>query len=291
MHVEEFIDHLRKEKRYSQHTLSSYLKDISQFRDHIIETFEATTVSEVSHFYIRSWMVQLMDKGITARSINRKLSALRTYFKYLMRQGVIKKDPTLKIDPPKTSKRLPVYLERAQTERLFEIADMAEGFEGARDRAILEILYGTGMRKAELIALKDSDVDFAQRQIKVLGKGNKERIVPISEGSVATIKDYIELRNEQFVTDTLLVTDKGAPLYPKLVYNIVRKFLNLVTTLEKKSPHVLRHTFATHLSNSGAELNAVKDLLGHSSLAATQVYTHNNIEKLKEVFKRSHPKA
>lgn len=291
MHVEEFIDHLRKEKRYSQHTLNSYLKDISQFREHITETFEATHASEVSHFYIRSWMVQLMDNGITARSINRKLSALRTYFKYLMRQGVIKKDPTLKIDPPKTSKRLPVYLERAQTDKLFELTDMATGFDGARDRAILEILYGTGMRKAELIALKDSDVDFARRQIKVLGKGNKERIVPISEGLVVTIQDYMQLRDERFTTDTLLVTDKGAPLYPKLVYNIVRKFLNLVTTLDKKSPHVLRHTFATHLSNNGAELNAVKDLLGHSSLAATQVYTHNNIEKLKEVFKRSHPKA
>lgn len=291
MHVEEFIDYLRKEKRYSQHTLSSYYKDISQFREHIIETFEATNASEVSHFYIRSWMVQLMDSGITARSINRKLSALRTYFKYLMRQGLIQKDPTLKIDPPKTSKRLPVYLERAQTERLFELTDMAVGFIGARDRAILEILYGTGMRKAELIALKDSDVDFEGRQVKVLGKGNKERIVPISEGLVATIKDYLVLRDEQFTTTTLLVTDKGAPLYPKLVYNIVRKFLNLVTTLEKRSPHVLRHTFATHLSNNGAELNAVKDLLGHSSLAATQVYTHNNIEKLKEVFKRSHPKA
>ena len=291
MHVEEFIDHLRKEKRYSQHTLSSYHKDISQFRDYIIETFGAINASEVSHFYIRSWMVQLMDKGISARSISRKLSALRTYFKYLMRQGIVSIDPTLKIDPPKTSKRLPVYLERAQTDRLFELTDMAVGFQGARDRAIMEILYGTGMRKAELIALKDSDVDMARRQIKVLGKGNKERLIPISEGLVATIKDYTELRNEQFTTDRLLVTDKGAPLYPKLVYNIVRKFLNLVTTLEKKSPHVLRHTFATHLSNNGAELNAVKDLLGHSSLASTQVYTHNNIEKLKEVFKRSHPKA
>lgn len=291
MHVEEFIDHLRKEKRYSQHTLTSYQKDISQFWEHITGTFEAESASEVSHFYIRSWMVQLMDNGVGARSVNRKLSALRTYFKYLMRQGIVKKDPTLKIEPPKTSKRLPVYLEREQTDKLFEIASIGEGFEASRDRAILEILYGTGMRKAELISLKDSDVDFHQRQIKVLGKGNKERLIPISENLVATIKEYIELRDERFTTDVLLVTDKGAPLYPKLVYNIVRKFLNLVTTLDKKSPHVLRHTFATHLSNNGAELNAVKDLLGHSSLAATQVYTHNNIEKLKEVFKKAHPKA
>lgn len=291
MHQEEFITYLGKEKRYSLHTLTSYRKDISQFWEYITETFEAKNASEVSHFYIRSWIVSMMEQGIGSRSINRKLSALKTYYKYLMRCGHVSKNPTLKIEPPKTSKRLPVFVEQKQMNHLLDDVDFGDDFAGARNKLIIEVLYYTGMRKAELIGLKDSDVDLPRRQLKVLGKGNKERLLPVSEELATAIEGYRHKRNQLFDTPWLLVTDKGEPLYPKFVYTIVKKFLTLVTTLDKRSPHVLRHTFATHLSNNGADLNAIKDLLGHSSLAATQVYTHNNIEKLKEVYKKSHPKA
>lgn len=291
MYLEEFIGYLGKEKRYAQHTLTSYKKDLTQFWAYITETFEAENASEVSHFYIRSWIVHLMEQGIGSRSINRKLSALKTYFKFLMRSGYVTKNPTLKVEPPKTSKRLPVFVEQKHMDNLLDNVPFTDDFEGLRDKLIIELLYGTGMRKAELIGLKDMDVDLPRKQLKVLGKGSKERLIPLNDALIDSITAYRTVRDEQFSSQWLLVTNKGAQLYPKFVYLVVRKFLTLVTTLDKRSPHVLRHSFATHLSNNGADLNAVKDLLGHSSLAATQVYTHNNIEKLKEIYKKSHPKA
>lgn len=291
MSLEAFIDYLQKEKRYSGHTLSSYRNDLTQFWAYQRETFDANHASEVSHLYIRSWIVHLMDQGITPRTVNRKLSALKSYYKYLLRQGEVEKNPTLKIEPPKAKKRLPAFLDMKQAARLLEQVEYGDDLAGMRDRMIIELLYSTGIRRAELVGLKDEDVDVARGQIKVLGKGNKERLIPIGPPLTDTITAYRKQRDEQFAASWFILNDKGGQISAYQVYQIVKKFLNLVTTLDKKSPHVLRHTFATHLNNNGADLNAIKDLLGHSSLAATQVYTHNNIEQLKEIYKKSHPKA
>lgn len=233
----------------------------------------------------------MVDDGTSTRTINRKLSSLRSYCKFLMKRTLLAKDPTLKIQTPKVAKRLPHFVAQKDVAHLFNDVTFPDGFPGHRDRALLEVLYYTGMRRAELINLKVADVDVARRQIKVLGKGNKERLVPVSEHLAENLRYYIEEKTKAFGAGWLLVTDKGAKLPPELVYRTVKKYLSLVTTIEKRSPHVLRHSFATHLTNNGAELNAVKELLGHASLAATQVYTHNNIEQLKDVYKNSHPKA
>ncbi len=291
MHLDIFLAYLQHEKRYSGHTVEAYRTDLEQFYQYILETFEINSISEVSHLYIRSWMAQMAENQLTTRSINRKLSSLRAYCKFLLKRELLPKDPTLKIQPPKTNKKLPVYLEAQEIGRLFEEVDFGEGFPGMRDRLVLELLYGTGMRRAELVNLKDGDIDLSRRYIKVLGKGNKERLIPIGEQLAESLRYYIKAKREAFGGDWLLVTDKGTHMQPAMAYKIVNKYLALVTTVYKKSPHVLRHTFATHLTNNGAEINAVKDLLGHSSLAATQVYTHNNIEQLKDIYKNSHPKA
>lgn len=291
MHLDIFLAYLQHEKRYSAHTVLSYRNDLEQFYHYIQQAFDINHISEVSHLYIRSWMAQMTEDGLTTRSINRKLSALRSYIKFLMKRELLAKDPMLKIQTPKISKKLPVYLETQEIARLFEEVQFEEGFVGQRDRLVLELLYSTGMRRAELVNLKDGDIDLGRRYIKVLGKGNKERLIPISEQLAESLRCYIKDKREAYGAGWLLVTEKGAPMYPELAYRIVKKFLSMVTTLYKKSPHVLRHTFATHLINNGAEINAVKDLLGHTSLAATQVYTHNNIEQLKDIYKNSHPKA
>lgn len=293
MYVDSFINFLQHEKRYSPHTVISYQNDLSQFTDFLAAEYELDKPLEVNHFHVRSWMVRLMEAGISPRSINRKLSTLKSYFKYLLKRELVKINPTLKIVAPKTSKRLPVYVERINMEELFEKVAFKEGYAGARDRMVLDILYCTGMRLSELLNLKESDIDLIKRELKVLGKGNKERIIPFDRNLEQSIREYLEVKHAAFGESTpyILLTDKGQQMYPKFVYNLVKHFLSLVTTVDKRSPHVLRHTFATHLSNSGADLNAIKELLGHSSLAATQVYTHNNIEKLKEIYKIAHPKA
>lgn len=292
MLIENFLNYLRFEKRYSQHTLVSYQNDLTQFNDFIKQTFDTDNVSEVSHLYIRSWMVSLSEAGITARSINRKLSAIKSYYKFLIKRGVVEKNPTIKIVSPKTSKRLPAYVEGNNMQQLFNQVQFGEGFPALRDRLLLEVLYSTGMRRSELINLKVQDIDFGHRYVKVLGKGNKERLIPFDKGLESSIELYLNVKDKLYEgSEWLLVDDKGNKMPPEFVYRTVRKYLDAVTTIEKRSPHVLRHTFATHLSNNGADLNAIKELLGHSSLAATQVYTHNNIEKLKDIFKQSHPKA
>lgn len=293
MHLETFLAYLKHEKRYSDHTVTSYRNDLEQFYRYIKQAFDIENISEASHLYIRSWMAQLSDDDIGPRSINRKISALRSYCKFLMKRGLLEKDPTIKIQTPKTPKRLPVYVEQQDIGKLFDELQVyfEDSFYGRRDRMVLELLYYTGMRRAELLNLKDTDVDLGRQYIKVLGKGNKERLIPVSQQMTESLATYIEEKNKLFASGWLLVTDKGSKLYPEMAYRIVKKFLSLVTTIEKRSPHVLRHSFATHLTNNGAEINAVKDLLGHASLAATQVYTHNNIEQLKDIYKNTHPKA
>lgn len=293
MELKKFKDYLQYEKRYSEHTLSNYCSDLEQFFVFIQDTYEELASEEITHHHIRSWMVDLIEKSNSPTSIRRKLSSLKTYFRFLMKRGTIKANPAAKVIAPKTQKKLPTFVEVSQIEHLFEKVTFPEGYEGVRDKLILECFYTLGIRRAELIALKEVDFSFQQKQVKILGKGNKERIIPFDDKLLGSIENYLRVKNLEFDTKgkAFFLTLKGEPLYPKLVYQIVNKYLSLVTTLEKKSPHVLRHTFATHLLNNGADINAIKELLGHSSLAATQVYTHNDIQKLKSIYKQAHPKA
>lgn len=280
------------EKRFSPHTLTAYEGDLSQFNKFIFETYEVADAKGVMPQHIRSWMVQLMQDGVSTRSVNRKLSSLKTFFKFLKRRGQLEINPMSKIVAPKSGKRLPVFVNKDQMDQLFESVDFGEGYEGIRNQTIMELLYATGMRRSELIGLSIEDVSFENSVIKVRGKGNKERLIPLSGKIDKVLHQYLEKRNACFPEKkNLFLTGKGEKLYPKLVYNLVKKYLSVVTTLEQRSPHVMRHTFATHLSDNGADLNAIKDLLGHSSLAATQVYTHNSIERLKKVYEQAHPNA
>lgn len=241
---------------------------------------------------IRSWLVRMMENNITARSVNRKLTTLKTFYRFLIREGVLEENPMRKIISPKTAKRLPVFVEKEKMDLLLDQVKFREGFSGVRDRLILEMFYSTGMRLSELVNLKVTDIDFHKSTIKVLGKRNKERLIPFSKKFEGLIDNYIKCKEEKFGNaPELFVLDNGRKIYPKMVYLIVKRYLGEVTTLVKKSPHILRHTFATHLLNNGAELNAVKELLGHANLSATQIYTHNTIEKLKTIYKQAHPKA
>ena len=294
MNHERFFQYLEYEKRFSPHTLTAYRTDLGQFSEFIKFTYDLDAAAGIRHPHIRSWIVDLLGKGNTTRSINRKLSCLKTYFKFLRKQGEIESNPMAKVTAPKTGKRLPVFVNEKNMELLFEKVDFGEGYRGLRNRLVMEVLYCTGLRRSELIGLKVKDVDFSTNQLKVLGKGNKERLVPMARHLVLLLGYYIKVRNAEWGGETepyLFLTDKGKKLYPGFVYLLVKKYLSVVTTLEQRSPHVLRHTFATHLSNNGADLNAIKELLGHSSLAATQVYMHNSIEKLKKVYQQAHPKA
>ena len=290
-----FIDYIRYEKRYSHHTIIAYQTDLDQFYAFLEARYGLNDILQVDHQVIRSWLVSLMDVRVGPRSINRKLSTLRSYYRFLMKEGILEENPLLKVISPKNPHKLPVFVEKAKMETLFHDVDFGEGFQGMRDRLILELLYATGMRLSEMISLKDSHIDFSRSQIKVLGKRNKERIIPVAGQVIAFLNAYIDLRKKEFPALNneawLLVTDKGKKCYPKLIYSTVVRYLDVVTTLEKKSPHVLRHTFATHLLNEGADLNAVKELLGHANLSATQIYTHNTIEKLKKIYNQAHPRA
>lgn len=289
----DFLNYLESEKKYSSHTLTAYRNDLHQFADFVKSRYEVDQFPDIHAPMIRSYVAELMQGGMQARSINRKISSLKSFFKYTLRQGLIQENPMKKVVSPKTSKRLPVIVEQAKMETL--LADMpteSDSFTRWRDFLILELLYGTGMRLSEAIGLKESDLRLDSGTIKVLGKRNKERIIPITGGLAGLLRKYIIVKQrEGFQSEQLLLTDKGHPAYPKLIYSIVKEHLGTVSTMKKRSPHVLRHSYATHLLDNGAELNAIKELLGHSNLAATQVYTHNSIERLKEVYRKAHPKS
>lgn len=289
---ESFFRYLQYEKRFSAHTLTAYRADIEAFSEYLRTQFELEELSTVPHTFIRSWIVQLMDSGMKSKSINRKISSLKSYYRFLQRQGEIVQSPMLKIVSPKVPKRLPQYVETKHMDELLNETDFEDTFEGHRNRLILEMFYATGMRVSELITLKSKAVDLSSQQIKVLGKRNKERIIPISEHLVELMLNYSTLKSKLLLdTEVYFCKENGEPLYTKYVYRLVKSELSKVTTLQKRSPHVLRHTFATHMLNNGADLNAIKEILGHSSLAATQVYTHNSIEKLKNIYKQAHPKG
>lgn len=291
-HLHSFFDYLTYEKKYSVHTITSYKNDIDQFIAFINPQNESLDISELNYQQIRSWVSSLIKNNIAARSVNRKLSSLKSFFKYLQRQQVIDVNPMSKISGPKTPKRLPVFVDEHQMEDLFTEVKFDEGFNGQRDKLMLDLLYQTGIRRSELTHLKEVDVDLFNSTIKVLGKRNKERIIPISLPLKRNLESYLKVKEELNLSNPmLLVSEKGHTLSEQSVYNSVKKYLSQITTIKKKSPHVLRHTFATHLLNNGADINAVKDLLGHANLSATQIYTHNTIDKLKKSYKQAHPRG
>jgi len=291
-HFGEFLQHIQYIKHYSPHTVSSYRKDLEQFFA-FCSVADDQMETAIDHHQIRSWVIELMESGNSARTTNRKLSALKSYFRYLMREGFILVNPLNKVLSPKTEKKLPVFIRENQMDQLLDEVNFGETFIGFRNRMIIETFYNTGIRLSELIGLRIHDVDFGQQVFRVTGKRNKERIVPMSRNFSETMESYANKLQTEFPGNEnwLFVTVRGKKLYPKLVYRIVTYFLSLVTTSEKKSPHVLRHTFATHMLNKGADLNAIKELLGHANLSATEVYTHNTFEKLKSVYKQAHPRA
>jgi integrase/recombinase XerC len=260
----------------------------------LTEQFGELPIEQVKSAFIRSWLASLKENDISSKTINRKISSLKSFFKYHIKKEVIVANPMSVISSPKSGKRLPQYVDQKDMELLFSHVEFPDTWEGMTERLILQVFYNAGIRQAELLQLQNNHFDARNSTIKVLGKGNKERIIPISSQLGQLIRAYMHRKTEEFPGlnhGYLLVNRMGRKLYPKYVYNVVRKYLSLVTTIEKKSPHILRHTFATHLTNNGADINAVKELMGHSSLAATQIYTHNSIEKLKEAFQKAHPKA
>ena len=290
--IQSFLNYIRFEKRYSRHTLLSYQNDLEQLFAYLASQFDAPALDKITAMFIRSWLAELKEEGISSKTINRKISTLRSFFKYAMKTGVLEQSPMTTLVAPKISKRLPSFVEEKDMSTLFEYVSFEDNWKGKTERLVLLLFYSTGMRLSELINLKESQLDPASSQVKVVGKGNKERVIPVSKELMAELQSYIAdkpVRLEGVVT--VFIAEKGKPLQPRTVYSFVKNQLSKVTTIQKKSPHILRHSFATHLMNNGADLNAVKELLGHSSLAATQIYTHNTIEKLKDVFKKAHPKA
>ncbi|RKD17517.1 integrase [Pelobium manganitolerans] len=292
MELADFLKYLTYEKRCSKHTLAAYENDIAQFQSFLQQSDQ--TFSQASHKDIRLWIISLMDDGLDARSVNRKMSSLRAFYKFGLRENLLSVNPTLKVQSPKMSKKLPVFVSDDKMDALLDSDIFSDDFNGCRDKLIIELLFATGIRLNELLTLQQRDVLLNEGTIKVLGKRNKQRIVPLTDVAVSAIKAYLIVKERvQPVEETglLLVTDKGKPAYAKLVYRVVNNYLKIISTQNKKSPHILRHSFATSLLNKGADINAIKDLLGHASLAATQVYTHNSIERLKSIYKQAHPKA
>ena len=293
LNPELFLNHLKYEKRYSTNTLTAYENDLDQFILFGKKLVEDFCVEEVDYHLIRQWIVSLMDNGISAKSVNRKISTLKTFFKFLLREGLIEKNPTDKIAIPKMGKKLPVFVQETEMNRLLDGRFFTEDFEGRRDKAVVSLFYGTGIRLSELVGIRFADLNLNEKMVKVNGKRDKERLVPFPLEIASVLSDYICLRNELFpdAENFLFLTGNGEPVYNKLIYRIVKRQLSLVTTVEKKSPHILRHSYATHLLNRGADLNAIKELLGHANLAATQIYTHTTFEQLKKVYKQAHPRA
>ncbi len=296
MKYQDFIDYLKYEKRLSAHTVTAYEHDLAQFIFFLEEKLDIRKLQDVHSGDIRAWVISLMeDESLQAKSVSRKISAVKAFYRYKLKTNEIQTNPTLVVHAPKLQKKLPQYVEQRDMDHLFTDIPFEETFEGLRDRTILELFYATGMRLSELLNLKVQDIRFQDNTIKVLGKRNKERLIPFGNRLSDLLTMYLENLGKKFVdgieNNFIFVTANGKQLYPKAVYRIVRKYLDMVTTIEKRSPHVIRHTFATHMLNNGADLNAIKTLLGHSSLAATQVYTHNSIEQLKSIYNQAHPRA
>jgi len=292
--IDSFLKHLQYEKRLSRNTVLAYQNDLHQLHQFLLETYSQDDITQSDYFAVRSWIVHLVESGLEPVSVNRKIACLRRFFKFLLAQDAVVKNPMVKINVLKIKKRLPGFVKEEDMVNLLDNRSFDETFEGCRDRLILEMFYGTGIRLSELINLKEKSIDFRNQTIKVLGKRNKERLIPFSSSLVLIIKNYLAVRKREVEIKehgNLFVRANGESCYPMMIYKIVKRYLAESTSVENPSPHVLRHTYATHLLNKGAELNAVKDLLGHTSLAATQVYTHNSMEKLKKIFEQAHPKA
>ena len=293
MSIKSFIDYLQLEKKYSHNTIKAYENDIMSFSDYNKNEFDQSSINRADYSQLRSWIVKLVESKISNRSINRKISSLNTYYKFLLKIEKIKKNPLDNHRALKTKKIIQLPFSEKEVISALDINNFQNSFEGRRDRLIIEMLYSTGIRRIELIGIKIKDIDFSAKRIKVLGKRNKERFIPMLESTISLLKGYMDYRNELkkiHNKDFLFLTSKGEKIYENLVYRITNKYFDYVSTKVKKSPHILRHSFATHLLNNGADLNAVKDLLGHSSLAATQVYTNRSIEEIKKVYSNTHPR-
>jgi len=288
----EFIRYLETEKRYSVHTRTAYGQDLEEAFSFFEKEFECTDIQSLKTTMVRTWVMSLSDAGREPKSIHRKISSLRSFYKYMIRQGEISAIPFTEITLPKIRKSLPKFVEENRIEQLIDKVSFGGDFTGMRNRAMVELFYGTGMRLSELIGMHIYDIDTSRKTVKVLGKRNKERLIPVPIETLDTLMNYLDHRNQIETTEkALFITEKGAKVYPKLVYNVVHQYLGAVTTQQKKSPHILRHSYATHLLNNGADINAIKELLGHASLAATQVYTHNTPEKLKKIHAKTHPRG
>lgn len=290
--IDDFLKYLQAEKRYAVHTVKAYKNDLNQF--HAFCQDSDREGMDLNYRTIRSWVVFLMDSGYSSRTVHRKLTSLSTYCKYLIKEGVIDSNPLDRVLKPKLKKRVPAFVEEGKLDTLLEEFEFGDDFKGIRNRLVLDLLYQTGMRRSELTGLTVGAVNREGKSLKVTGKRGKERIIPLNIELLSAIERYLIIRSglmEQNATDRLIVTERGEPAYDKLIYRIVNRYLSMVTTLDKKSPHVLRHTFATHMLNRGADLNAIKELLGHANLSATQVYTHNTYKKLKSIYNQAHPRA
>ncbi len=290
---ESFINYLRYEKRNSSHTVLAYKKDLDQFMQYCIEMVGEFNVNGVDSKFVRSWIVSLMEQQLSPRSVNRKVSTVKAFFRYLMKENIADSNPAVNLPLPKIRKKLPNFVEEKNLHYLLDGGFFADDFKGTRDKLIVALLYATGIRLAELLRLKETDFDTNSYLIKVLGKRQKERIIPYPREVNNLLFQYLDIRNSEIghFPGILLVTEKGKPVYEKLIYRVVKRNLENVTSLEQKSPHVLRHSYATHLLNKGADLNAVKELLGHANLAATEVYTHTTFEKLHDIYKQAHPRG
>ncbi len=293
MNLEIFLNFLKYEKRYSVNTITAYENDLNQFilfGNQIVDDF---SLEQVDYHLIRQWIISLMNEGSVSRTVNRKISTLKSFYRFLHREGVIDTNPTDQVIMPKMAKKLPEFVQEKEINFLLDGQFFGSDFDGVRDRAILTFFYSSGIRLSELVNLRLADVDLDAQVVKVTGKRNKDRLIPFPAEMSQVLKVYIQMRDALFpdAGNILFLTSTGDPVYSKLIYRVVNKHLSLVTTIDKKSPHILRHSYATHLLNRGADLNAIKELLGHANLAATQVYTHNSFEQLKKVYKQAHPRA